>query len=687
MTSIIDLIKFQESINIADDLDKDLLRKIGSKVIRDYKMDKDSRAEWEKITKEAMDIAKQVIKTKTYPWDKAANIKYPLMTFGAIQFAARTYPELVKDGRVVESFAAGEDPDGSRAARAKRISAYMSYQLLIDSNEWEKDTDKLLHMLPIVGTVFRKTYYDSISKHPCSELCNPDEIVIHNSVKSVESARRVTHILHLYTNDVVERINAGVYRDIDLKLLNSDNVQSYGQIDKNDDLDDDKSHQFLEMHTFYDLDDDGYAEPCIITVHFKSEEVVRIVSRFDAEDITVDPKGKFIGIKPTCYFTDYHFIPDPEGGFYSLGFGTLLYPINEAINSVFNQLLDAGTLSNMQSGFIGSDLRIQGGEILLQPGTWKKIESMGSALKDNILPLPVKEPSQTLLQLLQLLLQTGKDLTGVIDILPDDQQTQNVPATTILALLDQRLKPLKSIFKRIYRSFKKEFEKLYRLNSIYLPDQNTYFTILNTPLAITQQDFKEPDYDVRPIADPSMSSESQRLMKAQMIKAALGEPGGNVLNISEVMERWLSELQMPNTTRLIQAPPPPKPSADELNHVAAMAKIQSDSQNHMITSKLKMASMSMKHKEMMQVKAPVEAAKIEKMKAEAILDVTSAQVDAKKADMDAASNAIDQKLKFVDLASKVKLKNKELDIQQEANQNANVQPDSGVESPPSNSQL
>ncbi len=487
------LTEYHAADNIAKDLDDVTKRKIADAVVLEFDLDKDSRSDWEETISKATDVANQTFTEKTFPWKGAANIKFPLLSSASIQFAARTYPELIQDGRVVEAYVSGQDPDGTRADRAARISAYMSYQLLVESDDWESDTDKLLHMLPIVGTVFRKTYYDPITKKPCSDVCTPVDIVIHNSAKSVESARRVSHVIYLYENDIIERINAGIFCDIDLNILKNSNLS--GDSNKNDAQDTDKSYECIEQHRYWDLDGDGYKEPYIVTVHKESMTLLRMVARWDMSGIKLTDADKVLYIKPVCYFTDYHFLRSFDGSFYSLGFGVLLYPVNAAVDSIFNQLLDAGTLSNLQSGIIGSGLRIQGGKLSLAPGEWKKIETMGQDIQANVFPMPVREPSQTLLELLQLLIQAGKDLSGVIDIMPEDQQTQNVPATTMVSMLDQRLKPLKAIFKRIYQAFKKEFQKLYRLNSIYLPEQPFYFNILNQQNAIAKQDFKEPDYD------------------------------------------------------------------------------------------------------------------------------------------------------------------------------------------------
>lgn len=669
MDAFSQLLKYLDSDNIANELDDELLLKIGDQVIEGYELDKKSRAEWENTIDKAMEIARQVITHKTDPWEGCANVKFPLLAVGAIQFAARTYPELVKDGSVVQATVNGLDPDGSRAARAKRISSYMSYQLLEESESWEEETDKLLIMLPIIGTVFRKTYYDSINKHNCSELCNPQDIVIHNSARSLETARRVSHRLLMYSNDILERINAGIYSDIDIKLLGATNVDPKLGVDEQDP---DKLNEAIEQHTYWDLDGDGYKEPYIITVHKESRKVLRIKARFDLNGIRLGKDNKIISIKAINYFTDYHFIPSPDGSFYSLGFGTLLYPINESINSVFNQLLDAGSLNNLQSGFIGGGIRIQGGRLTFKPGEWKKIDTIGTAIQDNVYPLPVKEPSQTLFNLLQLLIQTGKELTGVIDILPDDQQTQNVPATTIVSLLDQRLKPLKAVFKRIYRSFKKEFDKLYYLNSVYLPDQKIYFTILNEKMAIAKQDFHEPDYTVKPIADPSMSSESQRILKVELLRGALAQPGGQLLNPTDVMTRWVNEINMPNPQQLIAPPQQPTPSKEQLDFQIKSQQNQNDMQKATAEFSLKQQELQLKAQEL-QNRKELDDAKSFNLHAKSMLDIANSH-------REHYQKVAEHAMKMLDMNQDVQLQNRKLDIEEKKVNNDNTQSTTGMAS-------
>lgn len=660
------LLSLHDSENIAEHLSDAKLREIGSLVVREYKIDKDSRADWEQTIDKSMEIAKQTFAQKDTPWQNAANVKFPLMSFAAIQFAARTYPELVRNDKVVQGYVTGTNPDDDQLARAQHISTFSSWQLLFDDEDWESETDKLLHMLPIVGTVFRKTYYNQLEQKPCFNLCDPKSIVVNNSTKSIETARRITHMVNLCKNDVVERIRSGVFcEDFDIGVLSQDSYMLNGGQSP---LDEDIDHPFLEQHRWLDLDEDGYQEPYIVMVHKQSERVAKIVARWDLNGgMKFSADGKMVVcIKPVCMFTDYHLIPNPDGSFYSLGFGTLLYPINETINSSTNQLLDSATLQNMQSGFIGSALRIGSGRMTLEPGEWKKVETVGSTIAENIYPLPTKEPSQTLFNLLQFFVQTGKDLSGVIDILPEDQQTQNVPATTILSLLDQRMKPLKAIYKRLYRSFTKEFRKQYRLNNLYPPNPQIYAKVLGFPNANPKEDFADPDYDVRPVADPGMSSESQRLLKVQALKAALGEPGGNELNAREILARWLAEFNLQSPDKLIAPEQPPSPPPElvkaQMEQQTQMADIQRQAQKDQGDFTVAIENLRLKSKEH-DSRVHVEGAKIEKMKADAVLAIENAHKEHTNKTVEHIMGVID-----------AHYKKRELDLKEQEIKNDQLQP-------------
>lgn len=579
------LIEYQAEPNIADKLSDDDLKDIGHMVVRDYNVDNDSRTNYIEQMKEAIKIAKQVEEIKTYPWPDAANVKYPLITSASIQFASRTYPEIVKGNRVVKCAVLGDDPEGKKEALAAQISKQMSDQLLIYSNEWDPGTDRLLHMLPILGTVFRKTYWHEIAGHSRSEVCTPDEIVLNANVKSLEDARRISHIIYQYKNDIQSRINAGLYSDVDISCpdtMYADRpIKEAGDKDAGYDLlDADAPHIILEQHRYLDLDDDGYEEPYIVTVDLKSQKVLRIVARFDLDGIKLaDNSQKIIKITPINYFTAYIFIPDPCGGFYGIGFGQLLLPINKMINTLLNQLIDSGTLANMQGGFFGRGVRFKNGKITPKPGEWIPLEAAaGSSLKDNIIPFPFKEPSNVLYQLLGLMMQSGKELSSVSDAMQGQEQAQNVPATTILALIEQGNKVFGAIQKRLYRSFKQEFEKIFRLNRLYLDGSNynlDYQKINgNANANPTGSDYADPQIDVCPVADPTISSETQRMARIQALMQIMPQLSPAGQDYAKGM--YLKALQFTDSDIQALMAPPQGPSPEAMKMDAEIKKITAE---------------------------------------------------------------------------------------------------------------
>lgn len=540
--SKLDLVDLQVSTNIAEELSEEKLASIVDGCMSGYMQDESSCSERNGQLEQAMKIAKQIKTDKTTPWPGASNVLYPLIANASISFAARTYPEIIRNGKVVECAVLGADPTGEKENRAHRISQHMSAQLLVEDPEWEGDTDRLLSVLAVIGTVFKKTYFDEYWKRNRSIMCAPDEIIVNNSIKSLETAERITHLMYMCPNDVIARMRLGIYCDLE-DALTADYVS-----DSDDDM-----NTVIEQHCYLDLDDDGYKEPYIVTIHKGLQKVLRIYHRWDAQDVFLNDKGKVWRIDPTHYFTDFHFMNSPDGKYYSVGFGQLLLPINESINTTINQLLDAGTCSNMQSGLLGRGFKTKSGSLFLTPGEFKKVDVLGDDLAKNIFPMPVREPSSVLFQLLGVLIQTGKELASVSEILQGQENAQNSSPTTVLALIEQGMKVFSAIQKRVYRALKKEFGKLYRLNRLHLEDQIEYKQILRS-LIISKEDYTDMDMDVIPVSDPSMSSDAQRMARAQAMMQIMPQvaPAGS----QAILRNWLESLQTPEAQIQVILPPP-----------------------------------------------------------------------------------------------------------------------------------
>jgi chaperonin GroES len=538
---LVDLI---EMPNIATELDDSKLSEIGMKVVREYDIDKNSRAEWETKMGKAMDLAMQVAEAKTFPWPNAANVKYPLLTTASIQFAARAYPAIVQGRDVVKGKVTGRDMDGSKQDRADRVGAHMSYQLLDEMTGWEEDTDKLLHILPIVGCCFRKTYFDPGLGVNCSEMVSAKHLVVNYAAKSLERAPRITQVFELYPHENTERMRSGVFLDVELGLP------------QGNDGDEDGAHEFLEQHRRLDLDEDGYGEPYCVTVHKDTGKVVRIYARYDATGVHVDNKThKVARIEQVDYYTKYSFIPSPDGGFYDVGFGSLLWDINETINSTMNRLLDAGTLANTGGGLIGKGMKIKGGPLRFTPGEWKQVDNGGTSIAENMYTLPVPQPSPVLFELLGFLTDAGREVASVKDVLTGDAMSANMPATTTMAMVEQGLTQFSAIYKRIHRSLASELKKLYRLNRLYLPPE-TYFRVLDDEKAVAQTDYEDESVDIAPVSDPTVITDQQRLAKAQYLMQFMGDP---LVNQYELRRRVLEAAKIEGIETLLPEPQPQPP--------------------------------------------------------------------------------------------------------------------------------
>ena len=504
--------------------DEDLVT-IGNSVLDSYNRDLASRAPWAKRVEAAMDLAMQIQHTKSFPWKNCSNVAFPLVTIAALQFHARAYPAIITGRSVVQCRVVGADPDGSARARADRIGAHMSWQLLEQDESWEEEQDRALLNVPIVGCAFKKSYYNSSLSHNVSEVVLAKDFILDYWAKSVEDCRVKTHVIPVFRNDVYENCQRGIYTDVtetswfraDAMPITNVNTQ---QSDNRAGLVIPQSNHntpftFLEQHCWLDLDDDGYEEPYIVTIESSTATVVRIVTRFNRiEDVEYNAKGAIVRITATEYFTKIPFIPSPDGGIMDIGFGTLLGPLNESVNTSINQLFDSATMSNTAGGFLGRGAKIRGGQYQFQPFGWNRVDSTGDDLRKNIFPLPVREPSNVMFQLLSLLIDYTNRISGSTDMLAGENPGQNTPAETARTMVQQGEKIYSAIFKRIWRSMKQEFKKLYILNAINLPASTSFG---DGGEQIMREDYAGGTGGVCPVADPYITSESARFAQAQII--------------------------------------------------------------------------------------------------------------------------------------------------------------------------
>lgn len=636
------------------------LQRIGSYCNDGYLADEGSREGWLRRNEAGMDLALQVSKDKTFPWAGCANVAFPLVTIAAQQFHARAYPAIVSPEGIVKVKVFGEDPDGTKTARGEKVAEKMNYQLLYEDKAWEDQEDKTLLNVSIVGTTFKKSYRSSTHGCSISELVLAKDLVVNYWARSLETVPRKTHKLWTFRNEVVENVRRGKWRDVlDEAWYKALPTQNFGRARTEQNQrqgtappppDQEAPLLFLEQHCDLDLDGDGYAEPYIITFHAESQCVVRIVTRFDSESaIEKTPGGKVIKITPIEYFTKRSFIPSPDGGFYDIGFGVFLGPLNEAVNSLVNMLLDAGTMQVTAGGFLGRGAKIRGGVYTVSPFEWKRVDSSGDDLRKSLVQLPVNAPSDVLFQLLGLLIEYSSRVSGTTDITVGENVGQNTPAATAQTLNDNGQKIYTAVFKRQWRGLKCEFEKLYALNGRFLPTEDE--RALFAPIT-------KGSYDICPVADPNITSDSMRVQLAMTLKAAAqGNPG---YNRDAVERRFLKAIHVDNIKEVYPGtegtPPPedPKVTLEKLKQEGLnqrqQVELQSDMQQFILT--LQEEQMMNRGKILeLQAKAQMEAANAQNEAAFAQVALVQAEISRLKIVDDAANAKIEHYLAALKIQS------------------------------------
>lgn len=583
------------SPNVAEYLSDEDLALIGNAVWDEWNIDKTSRAEWEERTAEAMKLAMQVVEEKTFPWENASNVKFPAVTLAALQFQARAYPALIPSTEVVKTRVVGEDPTGEKAARAQRVASFMSFQVLEEDECWEENMDKVLISQAIVGSAFKKSYFDTAYKHNVSEHVLARDLYIPYFAKSLEKASRITQILYVSKNDLVQKNRMGLFLEFDEQPQPTPDMAS-PMIAAEDDAegvtpptnDPSASIELLEQHRYLDLDGDGYEEPYIVTVCKESKQVLRIVARYTSTDIKKNSKGKIYCIYPQHYFTKFSFIPSPDGGIYDLGFGALLGPLNESINTVLNQLVDAGTLANTAGGFLGRGVKFRSGDNSFKPFEWKRVDSTGDDIRKGVFPLPTREPSAVLFQLLGLLIDYSERIGMAVDPMVGVNPGQNTPAETSRNMLNEGQRVFNAVFKRTYRSLKDEFRKLYKLNSIFMNDEENYYNMGSGESALAfRTDFSGEGKDVVPAADPNMITDEQKVRQAMLLKASAAERP-DMYDAYLVERMYLTALKVPNIDQVIKQPAPPAPPPPSEKVIVEAMKIEQKNLEFKMNMQLKM---------------------------------------------------------------------------------------------------
>lgn len=589
-----------DQANICDLLDPEDIDTIGARCMEGYQADKQSRTDWEKRQANANKLALQVSETSkvnsaAQSW--GANVKFPLITVAVLQFQARAYLNLVSGTDVAKFRVVGSDPDGSKTDRAQRIGTHMSWQCLEEDPSWEEDTDKLLIVLPLAGMCFRKTAFEPGPARTVSQLVLPQNLVTNYFTRHLDDSQRYTHTFFFSQNNVRQRELDRRYRELPKNDVatetgasaegSNDVTTAQSEItvaaDRRQGIDpgaaDHATPYFMgEQYCWLDLDGDEYEEPYIVTVDLETGYVRRITARFNpsmvkfsdatkmtdyAERYDDDgdekirynvPQGKHVyKITPIKIFTKYGFIPSPDGGYYDLGLGSLLGPINATVNTAINQMLDAGTMATLGGGFLGNAFKGVGGPITFQPQQWHRVPMSGDDIRKSVYPLPTKEPSEVLFKLMGLLIQYAERIVSASDIQMGENPGQNTPAQTTQTLDANGRRVYAATYKRIWRCLRDELRVRYEVNQNYLPDMVEYQDLTSEKGGIIKfDDYKEPSLFVRPAADPHVLSETELVNQGMMlVQLSDTHPG---FNRRHSMLRLLTANKIPNIEQIYPQP-------------------------------------------------------------------------------------------------------------------------------------
>jgi chaperonin GroES len=598
------------SNNLVEHMDEEDVKKIGELIRKNYENDKQSRAEWEDRYADAEKLVMQLAEEKSFPWPGASNVRFPLLTIAALQYHARAYPALVRGTQPVSCRVIGDDPQGSKSARGKRVSQHMSFQVLEEDSQWEDATDKALIVQSIMGCAFKKTFNSSSLHHVRSELVMPKDLVIPYHAKSLDLAPRLTHTIGLSQDEIEERIRRGLFcRPKNEESLSDSGIpmprsqMPVGVIGQAEDdingiqpgsTDEDTPLLFLEQHLCLDLDGDGLREPYIGFVRHDDSVLYRLVGRFEKDKVewSGEPMAsEIVRIEPEQYFTKYEFIPAPDGSIYGMGFGMLLGATNHAIDTLVNMLVDAGHMNNLQSGFLARGIRVRGGEYSFRPNEWKRTDSTASDLKNGIFPLPTKEPSNVLFQLLNLLIDWGSRIGMATDAATGQNPGQNQKAGTTQAVIAQGEKVFNGIYKRTYRAMKNEFRLIYRLNYLARPISGKFDYADESGQGgfALWTDYFESNKAIVPAADPTIASKESLIARDMQVFQLSGSVPG--FNRYAVTRRVLDDMEIPNIDEIFPKPgtpgaqqpsPPPPVMVAQIKAQVEQAKIQSADRRHQL---------------------------------------------------------------------------------------------------------
>ena len=551
--------------NLRDDLEEDSLQDIGRTLYDNYESDKSSRHEWESMFERGFDLLGLKIEEASEPFEGACTAVHPLLIESAVKFQSKASQELFPPNGPVKAQILGKHTL-EKENQAMRVQNFMNYQLTEQMPEYFDEFERMLFHLPLIGSSFKKIYYDASFKRPVSEFIPIDQFYVSYNASNLRNADRYTHVIYKSPVDLYREIKAEMYSDVDLPEAGMINPTSFSEkmdtiIGLSPSGDSDPQYVLLEQHCYLDIDDpqseDGESLPYIVTIEEQSKQVLSIRRNYAKDDPTKQKK---------VHFVHYRFVPG--FGFYGLGLMHFLGNLTMSATAAMRALIDAGQFANLPGGFKAKGVRMVGNNEPIAPGEFKEVEATGIDLNKAIISLPYKEPSSTLYQMLQFVTAAGQKFADSTEQIVSDAASYG-PVGTTMALLEASSKFFTAIHKRLHKSQRDEFKILASIDHDYLPQEYPY----EVPLAnrsIFQSDF-DGKIDVIPVSDPNIPSNAHRMMLANMaLQMAQQSPPG-MFNTEALNRTILSAANMPNLDEIL--PPKPEPQAlDPVSDIMAAVK-------------------------------------------------------------------------------------------------------------------
>ena len=553
--------------NLAELLDDGYLGELSSDLRGSYEEDLESRSEWEETYTKGLDQLGVKHEERSQPFEGASGVTHPLIAESVTQFQAQAYKELLPSGGPVKTQVLGLQ-DAEREEQASRVKNFMNYQIMEVMEEFDPDMDQLLFYLPLSGSTFKKVYFDEAKQRAVSKFIPAQDLVVPYAASDLATASRVTHVLRMDANEVRKMQIAGFYREVELSKYDEDESEVRQKVDEIQGTSrtyTDEIYTILEMHV--DLDIEGFEDmgpngeptgialPYIVTIDEGSGQILGIRRNFE--------EGTGLA-KKTQYFVHYKFMPGL--GFYGFGLIHMIGGLGRAATSILRQLIDAGTLANLPAGFKARGVRVRNDDEPLQPGEWRDIDAPGGNIRDAIIPLPYKEPSGTLAQLLGALIEGGRRFVSLADQQTGDGNTA-APVGTTVAMLERGMKVMSAIHKRLHYSQRQEFRVLARIFRDNLPPEYPY-DVEGGNRMIKAEDF-DNRVDVIPVSDPNIFSMAQRVTLAQT-QLQLAQSNPQLHNLHSAYRRMYQALEVQNIDEILPPPPQPQPLDPAIENARAL---------------------------------------------------------------------------------------------------------------------